>query len=81
MTQRTVVIVKVLIWAGCLAPLALLVAQAFGYAGGLGANDIDVTGNVFEQIAAGAVIANSGQSRRSRARNGTQRWHSESQAE
>ena len=38
MTQRSVVIVKVALWAACLAPLGLLVLQAFGYAGGLGAN-------------------------------------------
>ena len=31
MTQRWVVIIKVALWAACLAPLALLVLQAFGY--------------------------------------------------
>lgn len=46
MTQRSVVIVKVLIWAGCLIPLGLLVLQAFGYAGGLGANDVETILNV-----------------------------------
>ena len=46
MTQRSVVIIKLLIWAGCLAPLGLLVLQAFGYLGGLGANDVDTVLNV-----------------------------------
>ncbi len=34
MTQRSVVIIKVALWAACLAPFALLVLQAFGYAAG-----------------------------------------------
>jgi len=38
MTHRTVVILKVALWAACLAPLGLLTLQAFGYAGGLGPN-------------------------------------------
>jgi sulfoxide reductase heme-binding subunit YedZ len=41
MTQRTVVIVKVAIWAACLAPLALLILRGFGYAGGLGVNPVE----------------------------------------
>lgn len=41
MTQRTVVILKIAIWAACLAPLALLVLRAFGYAGTLGANPVE----------------------------------------
>jgi sulfoxide reductase heme-binding subunit YedZ len=41
MTQRTVVIVKLVLWAACLAPLALLVARGFGYAGGLGVNPVE----------------------------------------
>ncbi len=41
MTQRFVVIAKVVLWVACLAPFALLVLQAFGYAGGLGANDVE----------------------------------------
>ncbi len=41
MTQRFVVIAKFALWAACLAPLALLVMQAFGYAGGLGANPVE----------------------------------------
>ena len=46
MTQRSVVIFKVLIWAACLAPLGLLVLQAFGRAGGLGANPVEQVLNV-----------------------------------
>lgn len=46
MTQRSVVIIKVLIWAGCLAPLGVLVLQGFGYLGGLGANDVETVLNV-----------------------------------
>jgi sulfoxide reductase heme-binding subunit YedZ len=46
MTHRSVVIAKVAIWAACLAPLALLVLGAFGYAGGLGANPIEEILNV-----------------------------------
>jgi sulfoxide reductase heme-binding subunit YedZ len=41
MTQRFVVIAKVALWAACLAPFGLLVLQAFGYAGGLGANGVE----------------------------------------
>ena len=41
MTQRFVVIAKIVLWAACLAPLGLLVLQALGYAGGLGANDVE----------------------------------------
>jgi sulfoxide reductase heme-binding subunit YedZ len=41
MTQRWVVIGKTALWAACSAPLALLVLQAFGYAGGLGANPVE----------------------------------------
>jgi methionine sulfoxide reductase heme-binding subunit len=41
MTQRSVVIAKTALWAACLAPFGLLVLQAFGYAGGLGANDVE----------------------------------------
>ncbi|HSC16619.1 MAG TPA: protein-methionine-sulfoxide reductase heme-binding subunit MsrQ, partial [Gammaproteobacteria bacterium] len=46
MTQRSVVIIKALIWAGCLAPFGLLVLQALGYLGGLGANDVETVLNV-----------------------------------
>src|SRR6185503_6442552 len=46
LTQRSVVIVKIAIWAGCLAPFGLLVLQAFGYFGGLGANDVETVLNV-----------------------------------
>jgi methionine sulfoxide reductase heme-binding subunit len=46
MTQRWVVITKVALWAACLAPLALLVIQAFGHAGGLGANPVEQILNV-----------------------------------
>ena len=46
MAQRSVVIIKILIWAGCLAPLGLLVLRALGYAGGLGANDVETVLNV-----------------------------------
>lgn len=41
MTQRTVIISKVALWAACLAPLGLLVLQGFGYRGGLGVNAIE----------------------------------------
>jgi sulfoxide reductase heme-binding subunit YedZ len=41
MTQRTVVIVKLALWAACLAPFALLVARGFGLAGGLGVNPVE----------------------------------------
>jgi len=41
MTHRTVVIIKVALWAGCLAPLGLLVLRGFGYWGGLGVNAIE----------------------------------------
>jgi sulfoxide reductase heme-binding subunit YedZ len=46
MTQRSVVIIKVLIWAACLAPLGLLVLRGFGWFGGLGANDVETVLNV-----------------------------------
>jgi sulfoxide reductase heme-binding subunit YedZ len=46
MTQRWVIVAKVALWAACLAPLGLLVAQAFGYAGGLGANPVEQILNV-----------------------------------
>lgn len=46
MTQRWVVITKVALWAACLAPLALLVLQAFGYLGSLGANPVEQILNV-----------------------------------
>src|SRR5262245_59888149 len=46
MTQRAHVIIKVFIWAACLAPLGMLVLQAFGYLGGLGANDVETILNV-----------------------------------
>ena len=46
MTQRSVVIIKVALWAACLAPLGLLVLQAFGYAGGLGVNPVEQVLNV-----------------------------------
>jgi sulfoxide reductase heme-binding subunit YedZ len=46
MTQRTVVIVKIAIWAGSLVPLGLLVLKGFGYLGGLGANDVETVLNV-----------------------------------
>jgi sulfoxide reductase heme-binding subunit YedZ len=41
MTQRAVVITKIALWAACLAPLGLLVMQALGMAGGLGANPVE----------------------------------------
>jgi methionine sulfoxide reductase heme-binding subunit len=41
MTQRSVVIIKIALWAACLAPFGLLALQAFGYAGGLGANPVE----------------------------------------
>ena len=46
MTQRSVVIVKLALWAACLAPLGLLVLQGFGYAGGLGVNPVEQVLNV-----------------------------------
>ena len=46
MTQRSVVIVKIGIWAACLAPLGLLVLRAFGCAGSLGANDVETVLNI-----------------------------------
>ena len=46
MTQRWVVITKVALWAACLAPLGLLVLQAFGYFGSLGANPVEQVLNV-----------------------------------
>lgn len=46
MTQRSVVIIKVALWAACLAPLGLLVLQAFGYFGSLGANPVEQILNV-----------------------------------
>jgi sulfoxide reductase heme-binding subunit YedZ len=41
MTQRSVVLIKIALWAACLAPLALLVLRAFGYLNGLGANPVE----------------------------------------
>jgi sulfoxide reductase heme-binding subunit YedZ len=41
MTQRWVVIVKVGLWAACLAPLGWLVIRALGLAGSLGANPVE----------------------------------------
>jgi sulfoxide reductase heme-binding subunit YedZ len=46
MTQRSVIILKFALWAACLAPFALLVLKAFGYAGGLGANPVEQVLNV-----------------------------------
>jgi len=46
MTQRSVVIIKIALWAACLAPFGLLVLQAFGHAGGLGANAVEQVLNV-----------------------------------
>jgi sulfoxide reductase heme-binding subunit YedZ len=46
MAHRSVVITKVALWAACLAPLALLVLQAFGYFGSLGANPVEQILNV-----------------------------------
>src|SRR5688572_32019711 len=55
MTQRTVVIVKVALWAACLAPLGLLILQAFADLypspflqrfGSLGANPVEQILNV-----------------------------------
>jgi sulfoxide reductase heme-binding subunit YedZ len=46
MTQRSVVIVKLAIWAGCLAPLALLVLEGTGAYGSLGANPVETVLNV-----------------------------------
>jgi hypothetical protein len=42
MTQRSVVIIKIAIWAGCLAPFALLVLAATGVYGTLGANGVEI---------------------------------------
>ena len=38
MTHRSIVIIKVVLWAACLVPLGLLTLQGFGYLGGLGPN-------------------------------------------
>jgi methionine sulfoxide reductase heme-binding subunit len=46
MTQRWVVITKVALWAACLAPLSLLILQALGYFGSLGANPVEQVLNV-----------------------------------
>jgi sulfoxide reductase heme-binding subunit YedZ len=46
MTQRSVILIKVALWAACLAPLGLLVARGFGLAGGLGVNPIEEVLNV-----------------------------------
>ena len=46
MSQRWIVILKTALWAACLAPFGLLVLQAFGYAGGLGANPVEQVLNV-----------------------------------
>ena len=52
MTQRSVVIIKVALWAACLAPLGLLVLQAFATLsafarfGSLGANPVEQILNV-----------------------------------
>src|SRR5688572_31290524 len=46
MKQRWVLIIKVALWAACLSPLALLVLQALGYFGGLGANEVETILNV-----------------------------------
>jgi sulfoxide reductase heme-binding subunit YedZ len=46
MTQRWIVILKVALWAACLAPLALLILQAMGYLGTLGANPVEQILNV-----------------------------------
>jgi methionine sulfoxide reductase heme-binding subunit len=45
-TQRSVVIIKIALWAACLAPFGLLVLQGFGHAGGLGANPVEQVLNV-----------------------------------
>lgn len=45
MTQRSVVIIKIGIWAACLAPLGLLVLAAAGVYGSLGANDVETVLN------------------------------------
>lgn len=45
MTQRSVVIIKIGIWAACLAPLGLLVLAATGVYGSLGANDVETVLN------------------------------------
>jgi len=46
MTQRWVVLTKVALWAACLAPLGLLILQALGYFGSLGANPVEQVLNV-----------------------------------
>ena len=46
MTQRWVVLTKVALWAACLAPLGLLILQALGYFGSLGANPVEHVLNV-----------------------------------
>jgi len=46
MTQRWVVLTKVALWAACLAPLSLLILQALGYFGSLGANPVEQVLNV-----------------------------------
>jgi sulfoxide reductase heme-binding subunit YedZ len=47
MTRRTLVIVKALVWAACLAPAALLIARIFGVASlSLGANPVEELLNV-----------------------------------
>jgi sulfoxide reductase heme-binding subunit YedZ len=46
MTQRSVVIAKIGVWAACLAPLAWLVIRAAGLYGSLGANPVEEVLNV-----------------------------------
>ena len=46
MTQRSVVIIKIAIWVGCLAPFALLVLGATGVYGTLGPNGVETILNV-----------------------------------
>lgn len=46
MTHRSVVIIKVVLWAACLAPLALLTLRAFGHYGDLGPNPPETVLNV-----------------------------------
>lgn len=46
MTQRSVVIAKVGVWAACLAPLGWLVIRALGLYGSLGANPVEEILNV-----------------------------------
>lgn len=46
MTQRSVVITKLALWAACLAPFGMLALQAFGYLGSLGANPVEQILNV-----------------------------------